>query len=183
MAQIQQVQPVKFIVGILAISEDALARARELIDQRLGAIDFASDIWPFTHSNYYAKEMSDKLLRQFVSLTAPGDPSGIAELKLASNAAELADAEARGRDSRRAINLDPGYITPAKLILATTKDYSHRVYLAQGIYAEVTLQYHKGHWEGFAWSYPDYAGPTYHHFFCQVRESLLEELRSLDKNQ
>ena len=178
MGQIQQAKLVKFMVAILAIEEDILPVARELVTQRLGTIDLISPVWPFTSSKYYAKEMSETLLRQFVSLAQPGDPAGIIDLKLASNSAELFDAQNRNRPQRRAINLDPGYITPAKLVLATTKDYSHRVYLGRGIYAEAALHYHAGAWHAWSWTYPDYTVSTYHDFFVQVRNRLLEQLRA-----
>ena len=183
MGQIHEVQQVKFIVGILAIGEDVLADGREAISRKLGAIDSCSEVWPFTSTSYYGKEMFENLVRQFVSLTELGDPADIVELKLASNCAELADAEVRGRGQRRAINLDPGYISPAKLVLGSTKDYSHRIYLREGIYAETTLQYESGAWRSFPWSFPDYAEPRYHAFFGQVRSDLLEALRSREKNQ
>ena len=178
MGQIQPVKPVKFIVGILAIKEDILPKARELVTQQLGTIDLLSPIWPFTSTEYYAKEMSKSLVRQFVSLSQLEDPTHLVELKLVSNSVELADACDRNRDERRAINLDPGYITPAKLVLATTKDYSHRVYLGRGIYAEATLHYHAGAWNAWPWTYPDYAASIYHQFFCEVRDRLLEQLRA-----
>ena len=178
MGQIQQVKLVKFMVAILAIEEDILPIARELVTQRLGTIDLVSPVWPFTSSKYYAKEMSETLLRQFVSLAQPGDPVRLTDLKLASNSAEQFDAHNRNRPERRAINLDPGYITPAKLVLATTKDYSHRVYLGRGIYAEATLHYHVGSWHAWPWTYPDYAASDYHDFFTQVRNRLLGQLRT-----
>lgn len=181
MGQIREVKPVKFIVGILAISEELLGEARELIGTRLGPIESLSDVWPFTGSQYYAKEMSSALLRQFVSITEPADPAGLVEMKLASNQAELDDAAKRSRGSNRAINLDPGYITPAKLVLATTKDYSHRVYLGRDIYAEATLHYHAGTWQAWPWTYPDYAASTYHEFFTQVRSRLLVQLRGVQE--
>ena len=177
MGQVQQVKLVKFIVAILAIEEDMLPAARELIAQQLGDIDLLSPVWPFTSTKYYAKEMSESLLRQFVSLAQLGDPARLVELKLACNSVELVDARNRNRGEQRAINLDPGYITPAKLVLATTKDYSHRVYLGRGIYAEATLRYHAGVWSAWPWTYPDYAASTYHHFFAEVRNRLLEQLR------
>ena len=72
----------------------------------------------------------------------------------------------------RPVNIDPGLITPAKLILATTKDHAHRIYLGRGIHAEVTLRYVGRKWTPWPWTYPDYAAPTYHSFFDQVREML-----------
>jgi len=178
MGEIRQVKPAKFIVGILAIDEELLSGARELISQRIGAIELCSPVWPFTSTKYYAEEMSDTLFRQFVSLAEPAGPDRLIDFKLASNQAELTDAEGRGRSDRRAINLDPGYITPAKLVLATTKDYSHRIYLGRGIYAETTLNFHAGRWQAWPWTYPDYAASTYHDFFVQVRGCLLAQLLS-----
>ncbi len=182
MGQVQEVEPVKFIVGLLAISQEILAEAGELVARELGTVELASAVWPFKSTKYYGKEMSERLLRQFVSLAEPGDPADIVKFKLICNSAELADARERGRGRRRAINLDPGYITPAKLVLASTKDYSHRVYLGRGIYAEVTLQYEGGSWRSFPWSYPDYRGPSYHEFFSQVRKRLLIQLRKQENN-
>jgi len=178
MGQVKRAELAKFIVGILAIDEELLPVARELITEQLGVIDLCSPVWPFSSTKYYAEEMSDTLYRQFVSLAQPDDPARLVDLKLRSNRAELADAESRGRGQRRAINPDPGYITPAKLVLATTKDYSHRVHLGRGIYAETTLQFHAGCWEAWPWTYPDYADSTYHGFFVQVRKRLLEQLQS-----
>ena len=184
MGQVHQVKLVKFIVGILAIDEDYLPAARDLLNKHLGTIDLCSPVWPFTSTKYYAQEMSESLYRQFVSLAQPSDPACLVDLKLASNAAELLDADNRGRPRQRALNLDPGYITPAKLVLATTKDYSHRVYLDRGIYAEATLCFQAGAWEAWPWTYPDYAASTYHGFFVQVRDRLMEQLRGgLDGGQ
>ncbi len=183
MGQVREVKPVKFIVGILAISEELLGEARELVADQLGSVDLFSDSWPFTSSKYYGKEMSPTLLRQFVSLAEPGDPAVLIQMKLTSNQVELDDAAKRSRGTNRAINLDPGYITAAKLVLATTKDYSHRVYLDRGIYAEVTLHYHGGTWQAWPWTYPDYAASSYHEFFTQVRSRLLEQLRVAEEGE
>lgn len=177
MGEVKKTQAVKFIVGILAIDEDALAKANELIGRQLGPVESQSEAWPFSSTKYYAKEMSETLVRQFVSLAQPTDPVELVKLKLASNSLELTHAQEHGRGQRRAINLDPGYITPAKLILASTKDFSHRVYLERGIFGEVTLQYVHGSWRSFDWSFPDYTEQRYHGFFSQVRSGLLEQLR------
>ena len=80
------------------------------------------------------------------------------------------------------VNLDPGYLTTAKLVLATTKDFGHRVYLRDGIYAESTLHYIDGRWEPWPWTYPDYAGPRYHAFFERVRERFKQKLSARDSS-
>ena len=183
MGEVQKTQSVKFIVGILAIDEDALDRANELIAEQIGPVESHSETWPFSSTEYYAKEMSETLWRQFVSLAKPTDPVDLIKLKLTCNSLELDHANECGRGQRRAINLDPGYISPAKLVLASTKDFSHRVYLDQGIFGEVTLQYVHGSWRSLTWSFPDYSEPRYHEFFSQVRSRLLDQLRKQESKQ
>jgi hypothetical protein len=72
----------------------------------------------------------------------------------------------------RPLNLDPGYITLAKLVLASTKDHAHRIYLSQGIYAEITLNYRAGSWQPLPWTYPDYRRSDFQEFFTNCREYL-----------
>ena len=94
------------------------------------------------------------------------------EWKLASNQWEI-DYQQLGRHPEpRPLNLDPGYLTEAKLVLATTKDRDHRLYLSRGIFAEVTLHFHRGTWEARPWTYPDYQRADYHEFFLRCREYL-----------
>ncbi|MEA3227041.1 MAG: DUF4416 family protein [Planctomycetota bacterium] len=83
----------------------------------------------------------------------------------------------------RPVNLDPGIIEPAKLVLATTKDYSHRIYIGKKIYAEVTLVYDKGRWRPLDHTYPDYKQQCYFDFFDRVRTRLLEQLKSADRKK
>ncbi|HOK40243.1 MAG TPA: DUF4416 family protein, partial [bacterium] len=75
----------------------------------------------------------------------------------------------------RQVNIDPGYINLAKLVLVSTKDYSHRIYLSNGIYAEATLFFRHNQFETFPYTYPDYATD-------EVR-NILKEIRKLFKSQ
>jgi hypothetical protein len=70
----------------------------------------------------------------------------------------------------RPLNLDPGYLTLGKLLLASTKDFAHRIYLGRGIYAEVTLQYKHGAWRHHEYTFADYRRADYQRFFSQCRE-------------
>jgi hypothetical protein len=128
-------------------------------------------VWAFDSTDYYELEMGEGLRRQFVSFEKLIDPGELAQQKLLSNELERGICYECGLppDQRR-VNLDPGYLSLSKLVLATTKDYSHRLYLRDGIYAESTLHYEDGRWMGWPWTYPDYAGGQYHEFFGQVRE-------------
>jgi uncharacterized protein DUF4416 len=84
-----------------------------------------------------------------------------------------------GRGRQRRINLDPGYIDLAKLVLATTKDQQHRLYLGQGIYAEVTLRFTGGRFVPWDWTYPDYRTAEYLAFFDAVRQRYRQQLLAL----
>jgi hypothetical protein len=82
-----------------------------------------------------------------------------------------------GGNLTRPVNLDPGYIEPSKLVLASTKNFSHRIHIGKKIWAEVTLIFSKGQWKGFEYSFPDHKEDRYHGFFSQVREKLVQQLR------
>src|SRR5690606_9482893 len=98
-------------------------------------------------SSYYDATMGPELLKGFLAFERLMDPAELAQRKVESGAIEREAAERFSVAEPRPLNLDPGYITEAKLVLATTKDRDHRIYLSQGIYAEVTLYYHAGTWK------------------------------------
>ena len=143
----------------------------------LRPLEIVSEVWPFDATDYYAAEMGQDIKRQLVSFEALVSIERLAEIKRLTN-----DLEARICDdlalprTARPVNLDPGYLTTGKLVLATTKDASHRLYLGQGIYAEVTLRFEHGQWRPWPWTYPDYAADTYHQFLEQVRLACKQQL-------
>ncbi len=171
----------KLIVGMLSNDADLLRRARQLLSRQVGPVDLESEIWPFDATDYYAPEMGSGLQRQFLSFDRLIRPEQLAALKRTTNdlEARICDECAVPREFRR-VNLDPGYVTLSKLVLATTKNYSHRIYLREGIYAEVTLRYEKGAWHAWPWTYPDYVADTYHGFLSRVRDQLAEQLSAAD---
>ncbi len=116
--------------------------------------------------------MGSGLKKQFFGFEQLIDPAALVDLKLRTNAWE-ADYAALGRHAEeRPLNLDPGYITLAKLVLASTKDHSHRLYLGRGIYAEITLGFRAGAWQANEWTYPDYRRADFQRFFVDCREVL-----------
>jgi hypothetical protein len=177
MWELQNPKPVKLIIGILAADESALASAVKSINSKFGQIDLTSDVWPFTYTDYYKDELGPNALRQFVTIDKLIDPGDLAEFKHAANKLEQELASALKLPLPRPINLDPGLIEPSKLVLATTKNYSHRIYIGNKMFAEVTLIYDKGAWRHFDYTYPDYRQPCYHDFFSKVRTRLLEQLK------
>lgn len=179
MWELQNPKQVKLIVGILAASDEALSRAVECIEQRFGKGDFKSEVWAFTQTEYYKDEIGDNVLRQFISIEKLIDPGELADIKHQTNELEKELAERLKLDLPRPVNLDPGIIEPSKLILATTKNFSHRIYIGNKMYAELTLSFNKGIWNSFAYTFPDYKQRRYHEFFSKVRERLVQQLRDI----
>ena len=182
MWEVSKPSPVKLIVGILAADEQCLTVARDSLAAAFGKLDFISDIFPFTQTGYYKDQTGENILRQFVSIEELIDPGDLAKIKHKTNGIEqkLARKISENLGVPRPVNLDPGLIEPSKLILATTKNYSHRIYIGDGMYAEVTLIFSKGNWQGLVHTYPDYSEATYHGFFTKVRTKLLEQRRKTE---
>lgn len=157
--------PVKLITGILAKDEGWLSKARERLVQVFGRMDVESPVIPFGFTDYYASEMGKNLLRQWVGFKSLVMPDGLAGIKLMTNQMEAEWAE----QGKRPVNLDPGYVNDSRVVLATTKDFSHRIYLGSGIYAEITLIYKGDAFRALDWTYPDYKSNTALEFLNQAR--------------
>jgi hypothetical protein len=175
--------PVCRFAGLLAANEEQLAAARFELAQWYGKIDDASAVIPFSFTKYYDEEMGPNLLRQWVRFESLFSPEHLAKCKLETNMAEtLLARQFGGREkSLRPINIDPGYVHRYKVILATTKDHSHRVYIAEGIYGEVTLHWHQNRWTAWPWTYADYQSDAAQGFFVKARAAYLERLEKLAK--
>jgi hypothetical protein len=173
--------PVCRFAGLLASTEEQLAATRYELAQWYGTIDDASPVIPFSFTKYYDEEMGPNLLRQWVRFEALFNPEHLAKCKLETNMAEtLLGRQFNERSSGkvlRPINIDPGYVHRYKIILGTTKDHSHRVYVAEGIYAEVTLHWNQNRWTPWPWTYADYQSETAQTFFIKARTAYLERLQ------
>ncbi len=181
MARPRVAQPVKLMVGLLSGDPDLLRRARQLLVKRFGPTDVESPRWPFDETDYYTAEMGPGLQRQFLSFAELINPDRLVEIKHETNALEERIAEQVLRpDVPRPVNIDPGYLDLARLVLATTKDRAHRVYLGHGIYAEVTLLYAAGGWQALPWTYPDYRKPAARAVFGEMRARLRAQRRAED---
>lgn len=181
MWELKEPKPAKLIVGILASNHQCLHAAVELVTDKLGAVDFTSEIWPFDKTDYYKDQTGPRILRQFLSFERLIDPGKLAKTKLRTNKLEQKLAKTLSIPLPRPVNLDPGLIEPSKLLLATTKNYSHRIYIGKRMYAEVTLVYDRGRWQPLDHTYPDYRQQSYFDFFEKVRTRLLEQLKSVER--
>ena len=171
-------KPVKLIIGILAADRQCLFAAVEAIEGKFDKVDLVSDIWPFGQTDYYKDQTGPNILRQFVSIERLLNPAALARTKHRTNKLEQKLAARLGLPLPRPVNLDPGIIEPSKLVLASTKNYSHRICIGEKMYAEVTLIFDKGSWQPQAYTYPDYRQQCYFDFFEIVRNRLLEQLKS-----
>ena len=90
--------------------------------------------------------------------------------------AKLAIEKKYSKENRRTINIDPGYIEKAKFILVTTKNYSHRIYLGSGIFADLQYRMKDGKFQVHEWTYPDYRQKKIINFFNQTRSTYLVQL-------
>ena len=146
-------------------AEEAWAR----LVRRWGPEAYRSPAIPFRWSDYYDGEMGTPIIRSLRSFRDPVDPAALAEIKIYTNEIEREFSV----DGRRRVNFDPGLLFLSRLILATTKDRSHRLPLKDGIYGELTLMYEGGGWKALPWTYPDYRTPEY--------AAALTEMRNLHK--
>lgn len=141
-----------------------------------GECDFVSDPLDFSHTTYYDDEMGSPLTRRILAFRDLAPQERLADLKLETVRLETAHARA---DGTRRVNLDPGLLTQERLVLATGKNFPHRVYLGRGIYADLTLVYTRTGWRNQPWTFPDYASPEMHRLFLGLRERYRDRLAAL----
>ena len=170
--------PVKAIIGVLTADPNLLPTVYTELARRLGPIDYTSELMPFKSTAYYEAEMGPDIQRQFISFERLIDAGTLAEMKLFTNEVEQVFAIKKSKGAARRVNLDAGYICLAKLVLGSTKDHAHRIYLSDGIYAEITLRFYRRTFQPWEWSYPDYRLPTYITIFNHIRKIYRNQLEN-----
>lgn len=177
MGAIQRPAPVLLIVAVSSRHDEAFDWARSRWQQAFGTLALESDPFPFDQTNYYQTTMGEDLRKAFLAPAALIDPERLPEIKCLTNLWEQEYAQDRSWPESRPLNLDPGYLAEDKLVLASTKNHAHRLYLSRGIYAEFTLQFRAGKWQCCPWTYPDYQQPAFHAFFDTCRHYLRQTKR------
>jgi hypothetical protein len=176
MGKTEKPSPVKLVTGIISSSQELFEKCEKPLVRHFGEIDYKSKSMDFNFTDYYSKDMGMGLSRRFWSFKNLIDPSRLGLVKIFTNTLEARFARA-SKVSKRPINIDPGYITDAKLVLASTKDYSHRIYLGKNIYAEITLFYQKNTFHPNKWTYPDYRTDEYIAVFNDIRAIFMKHRR------
>jgi len=166
MLQFQSPLKVKFICGFIFKDNTVYIKALAVLEKKFGAIDVESAAIDFNFTDYYEKEMGKDLIRRFISFKKLQDPGAF--IKIKHFCVKLERKFAVG--NLRRINIDPGYLNEAKLVLTTTKDFSHRIYLGSGVFAEITLNYHAKGFHDHSTTFPDYRTDKYKNIFLEIRE-------------
>jgi hypothetical protein len=176
-AEVRLVEPVVRFCALITRHVSALRWGIERIAQSWGAAHVASAEIPFEAGGFYTSTMGKDLQKRLVAFGDFVDPAGLADWKHETNDWEAECAAAFSFADPRPLNLDPGYVTQAKLVLATTKDRDHRIYLRDGMFAEVTLTYVGKSWSHHRWSYPSYRTEEVAKFAADCRRRLRQHLR------
>ena len=178
MGSVRTFNPVKLFVGVLVSEPKLIGEVEKELTSRYGAIDHRSPVIPFHFTDYYAPEMGDIIDRVFFSFERLIEADQLAEIKRQTNGLED-DMRPLYEAVKRPVNLDPGYVEHAKVILASTKNFYHRIYLSSGIFAEVTMHFRNNTFQFFPWTYPDYQSQDYQKFFLKMRQIYRSQLRTM----
>jgi hypothetical protein len=176
MAAVQPHRPVLLVVAAFSRHLEAIDWSRERVEAAWGPVALESALFDHCETSYYESTMGPELKKVFFALERLVDPAQLVSWKELTNGWEAEYAGLGKQSEPRPLNLDPGYLTEAKLILASTKDRDHRIYLDRGIYAENTLFFTRGKWTARPWTYPDYQRADYHEFFDRCRDYLRRNL-------
>ena len=181
MGEIAKHKPVLLIAAVTSRYLAALDWTIEETSEAWGDVALRSPVFDFTETSFYTESMGTDLKKQFIAFDRLLDPCDLPATKHQSNQWEEDYSKHAEKDEVRPLNIDPGYISEAKLVLATTKDRDHRIYLSGGIFAEVTLHLRAKQWTSSRWTYPDYQREDFQEFFTKCRNLLRERIKKLPR--
>jgi len=165
-------KPAKLVIGFFLKEKRLGIRVVKTLTDKYGAVDLVSSWFPFNFTNYYNDEMGTPLFRRLVAFKQLIHQVSLADIKLFTNDLE----HEHSIDGKRMVNIDPGYLLHERFVLATGKNFSHRIHIGKGIYADLTLIYTKGGFKPLPWTYPDYASENIMTFLKQVRKKYMVDL-------
>ncbi|GBC63842.1 DUF4416 domain-containing protein [Desulfonema ishimotonii] len=165
-------QPAKLITGLFMKDKTLLPPVAEALCGEFGPADLVSAWLPFDYTGYYETEMGTPLFRRMLSFRTLIEQDALPDIKHFTNALEKNYSDA----GRRRINIDPGYMILSRFVLATGKNFAHRIYVGRGIYADLTLIYAKGGFQPLPWTYPDYSDQPMTAYLAQVRKRYVNDL-------
>jgi hypothetical protein len=168
-------QPAKLVIGVLLRDRALFPGVSAELEGAFGAPDLVSRWFSFDYTRYYERELGAPLRRRVLAFKALVEQERLAEIKLATNAIE----QSRAAGGRRTVNIDPGYLLLERFVLASGKNYAHRIYVGRGIYADLTLLFQSGDFRALPWTYPDYLDHPLRRFLIAVRQKFGLDVKSL----
>ncbi len=173
---------VKIFFAIMTTCEDTRRRVEAIIEDTYSPIDHRDETYPFDPlTKYYEPEFGTELTKQVFSTTDLVTPRDLVDIKIYTNEIEEQFASGPEPATSRTVNIDPGYLNHSKVVLATTKDHAHRLYIDHGIFEEITLSFNRREKSYLPnpWTYPDYQMPERLQFFAKVRETYNRQLKEV----
>jgi hypothetical protein len=167
-------KPVKPVIAVFSSLGDRIGLMAARLEELFGVIDYISAELVFDHTEYYREEMGWPLVMRIFSLESLMDPGDLVDVKLTCVKWEI-DCTEQGR---RLVNLDPGYISAERFVLATGKNQAHRLYLGQGVWGDLTLVYQSGGFKTLPWTYANYGSEPVLGILTDIRKKYLEQLRN-----
>lgn len=170
--------PAKLVMSVFMKEKPLFESVFPLLETIGGPVDLVSRWLDFDFTNYYHKEMGHPLFRRILAFKSLVDQADLSKIKQATNAVEQQFVN----DQHRRINIDPGYLLASRFVLATGKDYAHRIYIGDHMYADLTLMYVGKQFVSLDWTYPDYRSKEIIRFLEQVRDKYLLDLKAVKRS-
>jgi hypothetical protein len=168
-------KPAKLVIGLVMKEKRLVEKITAELIEALGSIDMVSPWFPFDYTDYYESEMNAPLFRRMLTFKELIKQSSLADIKNLTNEIE----SNYSMEEKRLVNIDPGYMLKERFVLATGKNFAHRIYIGKKIYADLTLIYTKGDFKKLPWTYPDYTDKNMLSFLIQVRNKYVADLKNM----
>jgi Domain of unknown function (DUF4416) len=166
-------KPAKLVTSVFLKNRGLLETLINELSEKFGLIDIISQWISFDYTSYYEPEMGSPLFRRMFAYKKLIEQTDLARIKNITN-----DIESKySNNGKRTVNIDPGYMLCERFVLATGKNYTHRIYIGDGIYADLTLIYQKGGFKKLPWTYPDYYDEKMVSYLKTVREKYMVDLK------
>ena len=166
-------KPAKLVIGLFMKDRSLFDALVAELGSEFGSLDMVSPWMPFDYTSYYEQEMGAPLFRRLLAFKTLIEQLDLAGVKVTTNHLE----NRYTRNGRRRVNIDPGYLSYERFVLASGKNFVHRIYIGQKIYADLTLIYQQGAYQKLPWTYPDYADRPITSFLSRARAKYAADLK------
>lgn len=175
MSRLKDSIKVKPMAALFSADREKISSAALKLEEKLGPLDYISNEFEFNQTSYYREEMGWPLYKRFLAAERLMDPADLVDLKIW---ADQVESDFAGGADQRNINIDPGYICAERLVLATGKNFTHRIYLDRGVYADLTLVFEKGGFKSLPWTFPDYASVEVKQMMFDIRQKYMDQIKN-----